>query len=501
MILSESLLTFFWKTLLFFLPISSFTLLSKLFGGTSVAPFAVIPTVTILIFWWLPVFIKKGFKLPYQLKPLLIFFFFGIISTLLSVFHTIPTFRDIPWARNIAEVLVTFSMGVAFYLVTIFVVNSPERLRSALRWITIGGIILMAYSWMQYGSWIVLGRFPVWMKRIQSFISSSGMLFQQRASGLTYEPSWLAHELNLVYIPIWLGLSISGQSIFKKKLFKKIEYEKLLLILAAGTLFISFSRIGWITMIILASYVFFRLTNTWIKGLSAKQKDRNISLIPARQLLFRLGVWFGLLAGLMAVILFAGIVLTRIDPRMAGLFDIQRFRVYGFMGWAAKLSFAERIIYWMAAYNVFKIFPMLGAGFGLPGYYFPMTVPYFGSRLPEINKVVLTQNFIPNAKNLWVRLLSETGIVGFALFSSWVLTHWRNADDLDRISSPGLLKAMGLVGKLIVIAMIVEGFSLDTFGLPYFWIGLGLIASSWLIKDQKSAKTGANIEVTSDNKT
>ena len=49
--------------------------------------------------------------------------------------------------------------------------------------------------------------------------------------------------------------------------------------------------------------------------------------------------------------------------------------------------------------------------------------------------------------------------------------------------------------------MIVEGFSLDTFGLPYFWIGLGLIASSWLIKDQKSAKTGANIEVTSDNKT
>lgn len=154
----------------------------------------------------------------------------------------------------------------------------------------------------------------------------------------------------------------------------------------------------------------------------------------------------------------------------------------------------------MAAYHVFQIYPMLGAGFGIPGYYFRMTAPNFGTRLPEINKVVLTQNFIPNAKNLWVRLLSETGIVGFALFVSWVLIHWRNADELDKISNQGLLKAMGLVGKLIVLAMIIEGFSLDTFGLPYYWIALGLIAASWLVRDQESANIGANIEVTRDIK-
>jgi O-antigen ligase len=154
----------------------------------------------------------------------------------------------------------------------------------------------------------------------------------------------------------------------------------------------------------------------------------------------------------------------------------------------------------MAAFHVFQLYPFLGAGFGIPGYYFPLTAPDFGTRLPEINKVVLTQNFIPNAKNLWVRLLSETGIVGFALFISWLLIHWRNANELDRESGDSLLKAMGLVGKLIVLAMIIEGFSLDTFGLPYYWIGLGLISASWLIKDQKSAKTGANIEVTNDIK-
>jgi len=48
--------------------------------------------------------------------------------------------------------------------------------------------------------------------------------------------------------------------------------------------------------------------------------------------------------------------------------------------------------------------------------------------------------------------------------------------------------------------MIIEGFSLDTFGLPYYWIALGLIAASWLIRDQESANIGANIDVTRDIK-
>jgi len=497
MILSEGLLSIIWKTLLVVLPVSSFAMLSGIFGGTSVAPLAFVPMAVILLLWWLPAFFKNGRRLPYQVKPLIIFFLFGIISTLLSTFHVVPTFREIPWIRNSAEVLVTFAMGLGFYLVTIFLIKSAEKLRSALFWISIGGIVLMLVSWLQYGTWLAFERFPEWMYRVQSVISANGMLYPSRASGLAYEPSWLAHELNMVYIPVWFGLSLSGQSVFNKKLFNKIQVEKILFLMAVITLFISFSRIGWITMIILAAYAVFRSTNNWIDKLS---NQRNAEFTIARQRLFRVGVWGGLLLSLLAVVLLAGFVMTKIEPRMAGLFDIQRFLDFGFLGWASKLSFAERIIYWMAAFNVFQMYPMLGAGFGMPGYYFPLTAPNFGTRLPEINKVALTQNFIPNAKNLWVRLLSETGIVGFALFVSWILIHWRNADDLDRNATPGLLKAMGLVGKLIVLAMVIEGFSLDTFGLPYYWIALGLIAASWLIKNQKSAKTGANIDVTNDIK-
>ena len=494
---SQRILSLLWQMLLVVLPVSSFALLSRIFGGTSVAPLAFLPMAVILIFWWLPSFIKNGHRLPYQVKPLIIFLLFGLISTLLANFHFVPTFRDIPWLRNSAEVLVTFAMGLGFYLVTIFMVNNPAKLRTALMWISIGGIALIAVSWIQYGTWLAFERYPDWMYRVQSFITANGRLYPARASGLAYEPSWLAHELNMVYIPIWFGLSLSGQSVFKKKLFNKIQFERVFFLLAVATLFISFSRIGWITMIILAAYAIFRMTNNWINGIYQK---RNTQVSPVKQGLFRFGIWSALLFGLLAVLLLAGFIMTKIEPRMAGLFDIQRFIDFGFLGWASKLSFAERIIYWMAAYNVFLMYPMLGAGFGIPGYYFPLTAPNFGTRLPEINKVVLSQNFIPNAKNLWVRLLSETGIIGFALFVSWVLIHWRNAQELERRSTDGLLKAMGLVGKLIVLAMVIEGFSLDTFGLPYYWVGLGLISASWLINDQESAKTGANIEVTNDIK-
>ena len=500
MAFSERLLSILWKALLIVLPVSSFSLLSRIFGGTSVAPLAFLPMAVIIIFWWLPDFFKNGRKLPYQVKPLLVFFLFGIISTLLANFHVVPTFRDIPWLKNSAETLITFAMGLGFYLVTIYRIKTPEKLRIALMWISICGIILMVYAWFQYGTWLVFRSFPEWMYRLQAIISVNGKLYDGRAASLAFEPSWLAHELNMVYLPIWFGLSLSGQSIFKKKLFNKIQYEKVLFVFAAITLFISYSRIGWITMIVLAAYAVFRLTNNWIGNLSEGRQKRSGGLKLGKQHLFRLGIWTGLLLGFIGLILFAGWIMTKIEPRMAGLFDVQRFIDFGFLGWASKLSFAERIIFWMAAYNVFQLYPIFGAGFGLPGYYFTSTAPDFGTRLPEINKVVLTQNFIPNAKNLWVRLLSETGIIGFALFVSWLVIHWRNANELDKDSNPGLLKAMGLIGKLIVLAMIVEGFSLDTFGLPYYWVGLGLIAASWLIRDQESARIGANIEVTNDIK-
>jgi len=36
---------------------------------------------------------------------------------------------------------------------------------------------------------------------------------------------------------------------------------------------------------------------------------------------------------------------------------------------------------------------------------------------------------------------------------------------------------MGLAGKLFIFAYLVEGFSMDSFAMPYLWVMTGLIAS------------------------
>ncbi|NLE83340.1 MAG: O-antigen ligase family protein [Chloroflexi bacterium] len=493
MILTERVSGIIWVLSLLVLPISSFSPLSELIGGTNVAPLAVIPTILILVFFWLPFFIKSGRKLPYHFKPLLLFFLGGCLSTLLVPFRNVPTFQNFSLDRSILETFVTIGMGTGFYLVTIFMVRDEERLRSTLRWISISGLIVMAVALLQVGTWSIFQRYPEWMHALNKIISSSQKLFEHRASGLAFEPSWLAHQLNMLYIPLWLGLSVSGQSAFRKKLFNKIQVEKFLLAFSIATLFLTYSRVGWITSIFMGAFIVFRLTNNWVKKSTLNAKRGN-------QHLLHLGVWVGLLIVLMAVIFLAGFLMTIIEPRMADFFDIQRLLDRGLLDWAAQLSMAERFMYWMAFYGVFQLFPILGAGFGVPGFFFLQTVPDFGSQLLDINELILTRSYLPNAKNLWVRLLSETGIVGFALFVSWLVIHWRNAADLDRKAKPSLLKAMGLVGKLVVIAMIFEGFSLDSYGLPYFWVSLGLIASSWLIWDQESVKIGENIAVTNESK-
>jgi O-antigen ligase len=200
---------------------------------------------------------------------------------------------------------------------------------------------------------------------------------------------------------------------------------------------------------------------------------------------------------MIALVLLAGFILSYIDPRMRELFNIKRLIDAGFMRWASRLVFLERVMYWIAAYRVFQMFPFFGAGFGIPGFFFQKTVPVYGSQLLDINDFLLKPFFLPNAKNFWVRILSETGIIGFALYASWIVIHWRNAVELEKRTQNNLIQTMGLAGKIIVISMIIEGFSLDSFGLPYVWVALGLLSATWFISRNSDSQT-IEMEQTSD---
>ncbi len=465
------------------LPITSFPLLSKLFGGTSVAPLSFLPMVLLILIVVLPEFSKRK-AFPQQFQPLYIFFLIAILSIALGFLRELPSFRAIPIWKNAVEGLVTLLFGFGFYLVTIYSLKDQTQIRKALRWINLGGAIIILVVAAQYLSFKIIGAVPKSLSSLQTIISASGRLYDGRATGLAFEPSWLAHQLNILYVPLWLGFTVRRETVYPKRLFGKVPYEALLLVGGIISMFVSFSRIGWITVILVFMYLLFRLADSLFNRILAqRQKKTGKKQSQKRHFFAKLLLWLLLLLILLVLVFAAGLIMRRLDPRMEQLFDISLLKQYGIMGWASRLSFAERITYWQTAFNVYVRYPLFGSGLGIAGYYFPEMIPSFGYQLPETLSVMLYDSFIPNAKNLWVRLLSETGIVGFSVFVAWVVMHWSNAKIVEKRKHSGLLNAMGLAGQLLIISLIVEGFSLDTFGLPYYWVGFGLIVASWRAKN------------------
>ena len=121
MILSESTKAILWKAFLLVLPISSFTILSRILGNTNVAPLALIPMLIILLLWWLPQFFKVGRSLPYNFS----LYYFSFCWSPLNITHYLRFhFQGVGWYKGILEVVASFAMGVGFYLVTIYMVKT-----------------------------------------------------------------------------------------------------------------------------------------------------------------------------------------------------------------------------------------------------------------------------------------------------------------------------------------------------------------------------------------
>jgi hypothetical protein len=441
----------------------------------------------------LPEFLnKKAF--PKQFQPLYVFFLIAILSVALAYLRELPSFRTIPVWRNAAEGLVTLLFGFGFYLVTIYCLNDQAQIRTAVRWINLGGIVIILSAVVQFFTYKIMDGYPEAFENFQRMVSISVRLYNDRATGLAFEPSWLAHQLNMFYIPIWAGLTIKKVSFQKFRLFK-FSLENLLLAASCVILFLSKSRIGWLAFLAFTAYLLIRLMDSFRQKLLTRltSKWRGKGNTKWAAVLFNAIFWIILVLVLVGGLLLAGWVLTRVDPRMVQLFDLQAIKNLGFLGWASRLVFAERIVYWMAGIAVFLQYPIFGVGLGNSGYFIPQTFDSFGYLLTVILRIFVSGISLPNPKNLWVRILAETGIVGFSVFVSWLWSEWKVSRSLEQFSPP-LAQAMGLTGQIVLIGLILEGFSLDTFALPYYWMTLGLVVAVQRVFILKQPSPPSNFE-------
>lgn len=460
------------------LPITSLPLLSKVMGSTMVAPASAI-FIFLLAVSWLPVYLLRGGSLPAELKPFLIFVVAAMISSAAAFFLPLPPYQGFSILNAEIKALLTLIIGLLTYVIITLWHRDLLHLTTTLKLVNVSGLLILVWSFMELA--IILfhgGNYPSLMIRFQQYISTRSLEdlgFRTRLGGFTYEPSWLAHQLNLVFLPYWLAATVTGYSATRKVL--RVSIENILLAGGIVILYFTISRIGLVAFLLMIAFVFLRL-NAW---LVRRLRDR----LQGRSLVqrWRLDRPLSLLLGLALFIVYAGgvvgllVLWAHFDPRTAQLLALHGLPSNLF-DFAFKVDFAERVIYWSIGWSAFARYPLLGVGLGNTGFFFLQYIPNLSYRLPEIVNLAFLSTALPNIKSFWIRLLAETGLVGFSLFATWQVVLWKASTFLRLHRSSLLLRTLGWMGAFAILAFLAEGFSIDSFALPYLWFVMGLLTAA-----------------------
>ena len=457
-----------WLIFVLLLPFTSVPAIVKLVHSDVVAAPSALLLPFLVLGWCLPRLVC-GKRMPENALPMILFVIIGLLATALSFFYQIPDYKGHDTLSASFSAVLTLFIGFCFFLVSLLRHDSEERLRFTFKLLSISGAIVCLWTLAQAFCWYKNQRYPEWMKTIQ-FTLSIGSLYRQRFVGFTLEPSWLAHQMNLLYLPFWFAASVTGYSAFGRRL-GFVTVERVLFAVGMAVLFLTLSRVGLAAFLITAAFCALVFVHRLIRKFSG-------NFAPERRRLMTF------LAYLMVFVILAVIaygilrLLIKLDFRMAGLFDIHFIgRSDPIFYLAEKISMAARFVYWDGGLTIFNSHPLLGVGLGHAGFYLPQMLNDYAYRLLEVRDLLFRTNTLLNIKSLWVRILAETGIVGFTFFFVWYLRSLLGnvilLKDHSRMKSTA-----GWMGCFVLLAFVLEGFSLDTFALPYVWFSAGLAAGA-----------------------
>jgi O-antigen ligase len=174
-------------------------------------------------------------------------------------------------------------------------------------------------------------------------------------------------------------------------------------------------------------------------------------------------------------------------------------------GYFEYLGFGARQIYGDTALNTFYAYPWMGVGPGNYALYFAEMLPYEPlARTPEVLRVITPEagrDRLITAKNFFLRLLAETGIIGTAAFIGFfvtiigsMLSLIRSPDTSDQKSAPDRkstpapkyssafsAKTWGVGSLLALVAFAFSTLSFDSFALPNMWVAFGFISAAYKV--------------------
>jgi O-antigen ligase len=451
---------FLWGAALFTLPVTSFRYFPFLGDNTYVRPLSLYPIALLLPLLVLQLTQKKeSFPRAGTLTPLLAFVLLALAATGLGLLMDPLPMRGFEYFGRVFRAWITLVIGLSFFIAAVWMNRTEEDLRFSIKWLLAGFVVDLLWSGVQALSFYTPLLEKVTVTHWQRAFSMRELVKTNRISGMAYEPAWLAGQIATVYLP-WLVASL----LTRLRVTRFRWLEVVLLGFAVILLLATFSRGGLLTAVGASVLTFLfvgrgELRTTWKWFVAGFQRGGNW--------LLRVGVialFVGVLAG-------AGLFLSQ-KGYITRLFNTRADSVEDFI---IENSAGARAAYTFGALGAYDESPIMGVGLGASGFYIYDHLPDWALTIvPEIARQLNPENRLyPNPKNMYVRLLAETGLVGFFVFVAFLFSVL--GDSLRALQSGTVIgRYLGIAGIFSWFAIALYNVTQDSFATPNLWINFGI---------------------------
>ena len=449
-----------WAVTLLSLPVTSF----RYFPGgdaTYVRPLAFYPLALLLLVLLVQLLRgRRAFPWAGTWTPLIGVLLATLAASLVGMLIAPPPLRGEDVVGRELRAWATLLMGLGFFAGAAWMNRSEDDLRFSLQWLFAGFILDVLWSGVQ-GATFYLHLLPKpLVTHWQRAFSMRELIRTNRISGLAYEPSWLAGQISTIYLPWLFAWLLTGQRTTRFK-----WLEPVLLVFAGLLLLATFSRGGLLTVAATTVLTFLLVGRRQIGSASRWFASGFRGGLP---LVWRLGVIIAIVAAGVGAVWFLtrkGYIARLLDTRAS---SIQEFLVQNSAG--------SRAAYLVGALGAYEEYPWTGVGLGASGFYIYSHLPdWVLTTVPEIARQLSPDSSLyPNPKNLYVRLLAETGLIGFFLFLAFQFSLL--ADALRALKQQATLwQYLGIAAVFTWLALIFYNMTQDSLAIPNLWINLGML--------------------------
>jgi hypothetical protein len=462
-----------WAATLLTLPVTSFRYFPS-GEGTYVRPLSFYPLAVLMVVLFVQLLRgKTTFPNAGSWTPLAAMLMATLAASLLGALFAPPPMRGEDIIGRELRAGATAVIGISFFAAAAWMNRSVEDLRFSLRWLFAGFVLDILWSGLQ-GATFYLHLLPKpIVTQWQRAFSMRELIRTNRISGMAYEPSWLAGQISTLYLPWLFAWLLTRQRVTRLK-----WLEPVLLACAALLLLATFSRGGLLTV---------AATTILTLLLVGREQTRGAwrwfisGFHRGRELVWRLGI-IVLLVAISAGALF----FLAQKGYIARLWNTKADTVEQFL---IQNSAGARAAYLSGAMGAYEEHPWMGVGLGASGFYIYSHLPDWAlTTVPEIARQLSPDNnHYPNPKNLYVRLLAETGLIGFFLFIAFQFSLLGDALMALQQRS-GMGQYLGIAAVFTWLALIFYNMTQDSLAIPNLWINLGMLVglSALAIKSKES---------------